>query len=554
MKLDMRVRKYMLWTVGVLLVGTLTLTTAFFLTETSPGGSSDVQLGTNDLANLEFTKTGDLIIDVKVSEFGPGMGNSSGSITATATLTSPEAYATKYHTYFSIEENTFGYTTEEETPELVLTIKRPDGSYVSSLPKLEATTIGGNPGFDVTTKSGTFIIEENIDIEATDSINEVVHDYIITLHFVNLTSDQRENAGKVFNGEFLMQQEKYDFPDVKLKTIYNGQTGYIPQSIMTTAVSCNKGVGVWNYKYNSLDITSLSPGMTCNLTYSDSTGTSLDDHIVSLSGSVQGTGKLINEKGYRYQGKNPNNYIWFNEELWRIIGVFDTVKADGTTERLTKIIRDESIGGLAIDADNVNDWAASDLKAILNGPYFNSTNGNNNVTSTDHCFGYSTSVPGNCDYTNKGLNSDARNMVENVKWNLGGMSSAGTPESVYTSERGTTVYNGRPTSTKGNVGLMYLSDYGYSVLSSSCARTTTMNSYNKSSCAGESWMYYGNSAWTLVPGSSYSNSFWSVYSSGLANGDIASFGYGSFPVLYLKSNTKIIEGMGSVSDPYQIKI
>ena len=27
--------------------------------------------------------------------------------------------------------------------------------------------------------------------------------------------------------------------------------------------------------------------------------------------------------GIRYEGKNPNNYIWFNNEYWRIIGVFD---------------------------------------------------------------------------------------------------------------------------------------------------------------------------------------------------------------------------------------
>ena len=37
----------------------------------------------------------------------------------------------------------------------------------------------------------------------------------------------------------------------------------------------------------------------------------------------QGTGQVVNENGYRYEGKNQNNYIWFNNELWRIIGVFD---------------------------------------------------------------------------------------------------------------------------------------------------------------------------------------------------------------------------------------
>ena len=31
---------------------------------------------------------------------------------------------------------------------------------------------------------------------------------------------------------------------------------------------------------------------------------------------------LDNNGNYRYYGANPNNYVYFNEELWRIIGVF----------------------------------------------------------------------------------------------------------------------------------------------------------------------------------------------------------------------------------------
>jgi hypothetical protein len=92
-----------------------------------------------------------------------------------------------------------------------------------------------------------------------------------------------------------------------------------------------------------------------------------------------------------------------------------------------------------------------------------------------YCYGYSTSVPANCDFTYNGItNSTYRSMIQNVTWHLGGMSSAGTASAVYTAERGTTVYSGRSTTSTGNIGLMYMSDYGYSVLASSCARTTNI--------------------------------------------------------------------------------
>ena len=50
------------------------------------------------------------------------------------------------------------------------------------------------------------------------------------------------------------------------------------------------------------------------------------------------------DNNLRYIGKDPNNYVLFNDELWRIIGIFDknTHEVEGT--ELVKIIRNESIG------------------------------------------------------------------------------------------------------------------------------------------------------------------------------------------------------------------
>ncbi len=71
--------------------------------------------------------------------------------------------------------------------------------------------------------------------------------------------------------------------------------------------------------------------------------------------------------GYRYIGNVPNNYIDFNNETWRIIGVLDGK---------IKIIRNDSIGDMAWDSKDAgvgsstyygsNDWRDSQLMYMLN--------------------------------------------------------------------------------------------------------------------------------------------------------------------------------------------
>jgi len=256
---------------------------------------------------------------------------------------------------------------------------------------------------------------------------------------------------------------------------------------------------------------------------------------------------VVNENGYRYEGKNPNNYIWFNNEYWRIIGVFDSASHGVSGKNLVKIIRAESLDGLAWHKSNTNDWTASSFKLLLNGAYYNAQDG----TSSGYCYGYSTTATANCDYTKKGIQSGYRGMIANVTWHLGGYSStSATSSAFYGYERGTTVYSGRPTSTTGYIGLMYPSDYGYSVLSSSCTRTTNLGSYGSATCAGQSWLYGKGYEWTLTPISSDSNKVFYLYSYGYVRNNPAYEGYGSRPVLYLDASVYKIDGDGSLNNPY----
>lgn len=65
---------------------------------------------------------------------------------------------------------------------------------------------------------------------------------------------------------------------------------------------------------------------------------------------------------YNYSGYNPNNYIFFNNELWRIISKNDEI---------IKIIKNDSIGKYNFDENN-NLWKKSSLKKYLNNNYYKS--------------------------------------------------------------------------------------------------------------------------------------------------------------------------------------
>ena len=345
-------------------------------------------------------------------------------------------------------------------------------------------------------------------------------------------------------------------PDVTLAT-NNTDNAYNPSTPAT--LSCNGATSSYNQKYQRVEISWINNKYTnCTLTYqTPSSKNYLNNYIIGLSGTTQGIGQVVNENGYRYEGKNPNNYIWFNNELWRIIGVFDENSHGQSGQNLVKIIKSDSIGGLIWHKLGVNDWTTASLMNLLNGAYLNSENG----TGGEYCYG-SSSAGANCNYTETGINDTYRTMIKNVTWYLGGCSSTvATTEAFYGYERGDTVYSGRPTSTTGYIGLMYPSDYGYSVLASSCTRTTNLSDYDTARCAGQSWLYGQGNEWTLTSDSSSNKTVLYLHNYGfISSGDFTSIGNSAFegyvvrPVLYLDSSVYLTEGNGSVHDPYIIGI
>ena len=342
---------------------------------------------------------------------------------------------------------------------------------------------------------------------------------------------------------------------IKYSTTLNGSyvSSFPTKGNYEVTVECENAKGRWNYTKWIAEISNVSGYPSCNISFTSTTATNFNDYIISLSGTTQGTGQVVPENGYRYEGKNPNNYVYFNNELWRIIGVFDSTSHGVSNTNLVKIIRNESIGGYAWHKSNTNDWPNSSLYHLLNDYYYTATDG----TSSSYCYQYSDTVTGNCDYTQIGLQTDYRNMVQtNTTWYLGGPSANIYPTSTfYADERDSSkIYSGRSPSTTGNIGLMYASDYGYSVLSSSCARTTNIDSYNTNVCAGNAWLKKETYEWTITPNSDSSYYVWYVNFAGNVSNHYVYNGYASRPVLYLKSNVVRYAGDGSISNPYRIRL
>ena len=284
------------------------------------------------------------------------------------------------------------------------------------------------------------------------------------------------------------------------------------------------------------------------------------------------------DENIRYYGSDPNNYVSFNNELWRIIGVFGNN---------VKLVRSEKLGDLSWDSSEesinagggVNEWSQADLQVYLNKMYYGGTsvtcyNGENNTT---------TCPTGTIDETSKSL-------IDYHTWNTGAIDVTDTTivnqetfalntVPFYNAERGNVtgkICNGgggcndtveRTTEWPGYVGLPYVTDWAYASSESDCE--TNMNAGDidfdngifNMTCKKKNWMHHGttmeieDATWFMSPDAlpDIAVYVWLVTGVGNANGSHAAYPLSAFPTIYLKSNILIESGIGTTSNPYILK-
>ncbi len=226
------------------------------------------------------------------------------------------------------------------------------------------------------------------------------------------------------------------------------------------------------------------------------------------------------EKGrYFYKGRNPNNYITFNNEFagWRIMSV--------EKDKTIKIMRTVSIGERYWDTNSYdtasNDWARpAVLNTYLNKTYYNDLTEQAKSQIVAHNFSI-----GAVSYNSKVLSTQI-NGENNVKW-------------------------------YGKVALPTVSEYLRASSNQAKCNSFSLNEDNYSTCRATNWIFNNSAIWTLsrmVASESNKSSFF-LQSDGSFSPDY----WGTYsmtanvhPVVYLSPNITL-KGSGTELDPYTIE-
>ena len=507
-------------TLAILVIGA---SFAYFAAQgnTSAQTSATVKTYTVDVFSFE---TGDPIsFSLNQGNFASGKGNQTGSTFAKAILTANNKTNTAtdhYNLYLNISENTFTYTQNENTPEILLTIT--DGTNpvtnITSLTYKTVTDGKGNSisGYDITNKTGLIELFSNREITTTSTKTE---NWNITVTFINYNADQSKNAGNTFSGKMLIQKEEYNLATLAEYVIsqYTGTQG-------------DNGL----YYHNS----TLTNG--------------------------------AGDNSYRYAGASPNNYVCFgsdaspcpDDNLYRIIGVF------GNQAKLIKatIAKSNLLGtDGAYDSDTSYNW--SSLTSCPSSTAYNSSNGiyqlaNKNIIAVPEITGCNEWNYSDLNTTNLNTNfinnigTTWTSKISTTTWKIGGSSWSNivtsVPKTTYKNEVGSSASS---TTYGAKIGLMYVSDYYYSASPSAW----TLVGYNESDATKDyraakttNWLYSGSDEWTISRNSAITYSAFLVYSAGFVGGDAVTRSNGVRPSFNLESSVKYVSGSGSMSDPVRV--
>ena len=268
---------------------------------------------------------------------------------------------------------------------------------------------------------------------------------------------------------------------------------------------------------------------------------------------------IYEEGRYVYRGQDPDNYIMFNDELWRIVAK----EADGTY----KIIRNEVLAKRAFDEKNhrstannsycANPALGCGVYAAVSGT-FSSPSGSQSGTVTEDS---SIKIYLNEDYYTNNINETAKEQMTSHSFNIGAVErlnqSGAEADSIENNIAGEKMYQ-----WAGNVGLANVSDILRASINPSCTSATT--SWNDNDACNSNYLLDKGTAstlyyWTINAFSGESGGTSTGVWSGRVNSSNANV-YDAIaydgtraprPVVFLKPDTTL-SGSGTSEDPFTI--
>ena len=310
----------------------ITATYAYFNAQVGDPAVADIKVNANTVDTFTFSSGSAISFSINQDNFASGKGNQTGSTYASATLTANNKTNTAtehYYLYLNIEDNTFTYSINESTPEIIMTVTDSSGNEVTNISTLNHVIVTGAngdqvSGYDITNKKGLITLFNNREITTTSSKEEK---WNIKVTFVNYDASQNANAGKSMSAKVMIQKE-----------------------VMPFHQTCNDNT------------------LACH-TAKLYTGTQGQNGIYYHDASLKnGAG----DNSYRFAGASDqvNNYVCFGsnvtpcptDNLYRIIGVFgDKVK----------LIKSTSVGDKGWNGTEDNTWSSSSLNTYLNDEFLN---------------------------------------------------------------------------------------------------------------------------------------------------------------------------------------
>ena len=272
------------------------------------------------------------------------------------------------------------------------------------------------------------------------------------------------------------------------------------------------------------------------------------------------------ENVYTYRGSNPNNYVTFNNELWRIISV-------NISDNTIKIMRNSSFSykydgekyrpdyGYCNDTDiyGCNIWGSnSTLYDINMNPItelVSSTSPAKKYSFPDKEAELNTYLNGT--YYN-GLNSTAKDMIIDAVYKVGG--------AILGEELQESINNISMAKWKRKVALIDVTEYVRAGTDSTCSKSVN-NSYLYNDCYTKNpsnYMYTGVNNyiiyWTMTPFSSFADPSDSVSTALFTINNIGSLiispknSFSVRPVVTLSGEVKITSGDGTQNNSYQLSL
>ena len=498
---------------------------------------------------------------IDVSDILPGWSETKTfSLTAINTTSIRKADAMNYSLKLIVESNTFSDNA------ISVSLKSTNTSNNGTIAKIIPGTLLSGAS-EVSLGFGSF--------DATKEIGEAgaTHDFELTVSFPEQYRSQSSDMGKHLSAHVTIGKAN----DLGTLTIADNYE----KTNITTSVEKNKEVTLLSlYKYpvdRSLSIVSGEGTINANKLTLKSDEMKVAINYPSITNTISGLNKNENglevddttDKNLRYVGASPKNYLKFNDETWRIIGVFNNIttideQENEKTESLVKIVRNDSLGDYSWDSSEsttndgfgINEWSQADLMTELNTDYINP----NPASETTLWYNGSNNSKNRTYEYRKNIRSLSIDKIAKVKWNLGGYNTTSASAlNMYNAERGTLHISNpsdgitRKDYWEGKIALIYPSDYGYASTNEACRDSMDSKTNNVFNCKNENWLFNSTYQWTLSPGSGFANLVFLVDSYGRVYYGNVGYPYGVRPVLFLKSDVEILSGDGTNDNPFVLE-